>query len=115
MRMCAECWGQLRSAIEARGLTQFVAKSGEEAFARLVSGDTRAGFDPLMGAHNALVSNLLSAGGLGVMAQGGCPLCFMVAACGCGEGDACAYRTWIDRAADDQREAARALGLMGAA
>lgn len=115
MRMCPECWASLKAAIDARGLTQFATKSGEEAVARLVSSDPRAGFDPLMGAHNALVANLLSARGLALMAEEGCPLCTVIASCECGEGDACSYRTWISRAADDQRDAARALGLLGEA
>lgn len=115
MRMCSEHWASLKAAIDARGLTQFVAKSGEEAVSRLVSDDMRAGFDPLMGAHNALIANLLLDRGLALMAEDGCPLCVAIASCGCGEGDACSYRTWIGRAVDDQCSAARRLGLLGEA
>jgi hypothetical protein len=74
-------------------------------------------FEPLLGAHNALVVNLLSTAGLEAMAPNDdgsdrCPLCFVIDRCQCGEGEACPFRSWIVRAADDQLTEARRLGLV---
>lgn len=116
MKMCDEHWAALRAAIVDRGLGAFVAKSGEAVVDRLVAD----GFEPLMGAHNAIVSNGLNAAGLELMRPNDdgserCPLCFLIAACPCARGAACPYRTWITRAADDQLAEAKRLGLVGGA
>lgn len=108
MKMCADHWSKLRNAIDARGLAGLIPKSGEEAATRLAAGQ----FDPLISAHNALLSNVLSTCGLAALGDG-CPLCLVIDTCACGEGAACVYLTWIDRASDDQLAAARAKGLVG--
>lgn len=121
MKFCADHWTKLRAAIDARGLSAFVAHDGADAMRRTVEGDDgRSGFDPLMGAHNAIVANALSArlGGLAIMTPNEdgserCPLCHLVAACGCGAD--CPFTTWVDRAADDQLARARELNLVGIA
>lgn len=113
MRMCSECWSKLRTAIDSRGLGGFVMKSGEAIVAKMMAPKNESeAFEPLFGAHNALVANALQAGGIGLMAGDGCPLCTLAGLCQCGLGDQCAYRTWIDRAADDQLARARKLGLV---
>lgn len=63
-----------------------------------------------MGAHNALMGNLI--GRVGIVS--GCPLCYAIEHCPCDKAD-CPYPTWIDRAADDQLEEARRLGLVSTA
>jgi len=108
MKMCPTCWSSLKKAIEERGLGQFVAKSSEALAEKL----TTVEFEPLMGAHNALVANALDAGGLELLAHEGCPLCFLIDRCACGMGERCSFRTWIDRAADDALTEAKRLGLV---
>ncbi len=63
MRFCPDHWERLREAIKARGLYALVADSGEQAAKNLVSeladGSTIDNFDPLMGAHNAIVAQAM--------------------------------------------------------
>lgn len=84
MKMCAEHWQKLRAAIEVRGLSHLVARSGAEAVQNTVleleGREAEAYFDPLMAVHNMIWSACLSALGLGLMMvdeQGNhlCPLC----------------------------------------
>jgi hypothetical protein len=124
MKFCESHWTALRAAIDARGLTPFVPQGGEQAAQRMaasLTGDaSRAAFDPLMAAHNAILANALRVLGLGLMVarpEGGeyCPLCELLAGCACPDRgtDKCSYARWIDRAADEAADAARALGLLG--
>jgi len=110
MRFCTEHWSQLRTALTERGLMVFVSGDGEEAARRLVENE----FDPLMMAHNALISNLLGAGGIETMlvVGDGCPLCHALMNCGCVNPETCSYATWINRAADDALAVARERGLV---
>lgn len=122
MKFCADHWAQLRAAIDARGLTPFVPQGGEEAARRMAEGgEGRGGFDPLMGAHNAIVSNALGTAGLEIMAPNAdgserCPLCYLLSECRCEHRGTpqCPFATWVDRAADDQLARAKQLGLVGA-
>lgn len=122
MKFCADHWSQLRAAVDARGLTPFVAHGGEEAARRLVEGgEGRSSFDPLMGAHNAILSNALRTAGLDLMQAGAdsadlCPLCYLLAECRCEHRGTpqCPFATWVDRAADDALARAKQLGLVGA-
>jgi hypothetical protein len=64
MRFCTSHWEALRQAIDARGLSSLVAETGEQA-ARNLASETSAGgtidnFDPLMGAHNAIVARAMN-------------------------------------------------------
>ena len=63
MKFCQPHWDALRAAIEARGLSALVAESGEKAASNLVSeltgGPSIDNFDPLMGAHNAILSRAM--------------------------------------------------------
>lgn len=63
MKFCADHWSQLRAAIEDRGLGALVAESGEQAGCNMVAefehGSTVDTFDPLMGAHNAIVARAM--------------------------------------------------------
>jgi hypothetical protein len=63
MRMCADHWGMLRAAVDATGLGTLVSEDGEEAMKKMVTGmqegPTIDNFDPLVQAHNALLSNVM--------------------------------------------------------
>jgi hypothetical protein len=108
MKFCQPHWDDLKAKIEAAGLGTFVAKSGEKVVDKMLGGD----FEPLMGAHNAILSNAMSAAGLNVMMQNEdgsdrCPLCYLIDNCPCGRGDGCPFRAWPQRAVDEQLAFAR--------
>ena len=129
MKFCQDHWDRLRAAIDERGLSDLVAKGGERAVINLKSeledGPSIVNFDPLMGAHWAIVNNAMNVLGLAVMApaengDGQCPLCLLNA----WHEDVCAdpactlpkvngYDGWIDRAADDMRAEADRLRSAG--
>lgn len=107
MKFCTDHRAKTKSAIALRGLDKLVAKDGATAAADLAAGRP----DPLMYAHNAIVSNVLNTAGIGIMmakddGSEWCPLCYLIENCKCGEGDACRARweSWIDRAADEAAE-----------
>lgn len=74
MKMCQPHWDRLRQAIKSRGLFDLCPLSGEEASKRMESAMngpiTLDNFDPLMGAHN----NILSAAMQKIEQVGGNPL-----------------------------------------
>lgn len=78
--MCQPHWDGLRAAIDERGLGHLVARSGDAAVAGLISeletGTRLENFDPLMGAHNAIVNRCLETLGYEVLMNDGCPICF---------------------------------------
>ena len=124
MRFCDTHWEEIRHEIETRGLNQFIAKSGEEALARTVAelkdGYSKATFEPLMYAHNAIVANAMEIFGMEIMednADGSsrCPLCHVISNCNCKLGEGCHFRAWPKRAADDALDEAKNLGLVGGA
>lgn len=64
MKFCESHWQKLRNAIEARGLTPFIAKDGTVAAAQMAKQveEQRSGkhtFDPLMQAHWAVAGNVM--------------------------------------------------------
>src|SRR5207249_3916186 len=86
MKFCERHWSALRTAIDVRGLTPYVAKGGADAAGRMRSetGDklTADNFEPLMGAHNAILRHALDAAGLTIMAPNEdgsdrCPICYL--------------------------------------
>lgn len=115
MKFCPDHWAALKAAIDARGMGDLVAPDAETAHAQMVSSlkegvTTPVNFDPLMSAHWAIVSNVMTVTGLAVLYAGEdgeerCPLCFMAeghkAHC---QDPTCTienYDNWIERAADD--------------
>jgi hypothetical protein len=119
MKMCSPHWEMLRAAIKDRGLSALVADSGQQAVSNMESemrdGPTIDNFDPLMGAHWAIVSNL-SVNHPSILFVDDCPLCYAnrghAQGCndpGCTEREAY-YDRWIQRAADDQVSAWKARG-----
>ncbi len=121
--MCTQHWESLKAALDARGLSRFVASGGEEAARRVLNEleqgrSTRANFEPLMGAHNLLVGQAFKEYGLGLLTPNEdgserCPLCAVphdpvkcpATPSGC---------TWIEMAADEALGEARRLGLLPA-
>lgn len=120
MRMCLELhWRLLREAIDARGLGVLVPENGEKAAADFVDAITDGlsidNFDPLRGAHDAIIANCMAnlppEGAIAMLsprADGSdwCPLCFMNERNNAGNN----YDGWIDLAASDQVEIWRELG-----
>lgn len=119
MKMCKDHWERLKQAIDDRGLSGFISSDGGAAVKSMVSqadeGITVDNFDPLMGAHNAILMTTIEVVGLAVMATDGpddghwCPLCYLNQAHekSCTD-PACVldkengYDLLIDKAADDQ-------------
>lgn len=125
MKFCMPHWEELRAAIKARGLDSLVSKGGEQAIAKLTSeldkGEaTKDTFDPLMGAHNAILTRALDMVGLELMSPNEdgserCPLCFLISKCECTLGEGCHFKHWIPSVADFMLEEAKRYGLVGAA
>lgn len=63
MKFCQAHWDLLRTKIDEAGLSAFIADGGEAVAKRMVDG----GFEPLLGAHNAIMSNALDQFGLALM------------------------------------------------
>lgn len=128
MKFCDTHWTMLKAKVDEYGLTQFIAKSGEEAHAKLASqlsaeGGTRDTFDPLLGAHNAIISVAINQTGLELLVvnivdgveQHHCPLCYLNQkhTVHCTEPDCkFSYDVWIDHAVKDMVEEAKKLGLV---
>ena len=91
-------------------MTALVAESGEQAAKNLLSemeGRTIDNFDPLMAAHNAIMTNAIATAGLEVMmanedGSDRCPLCWMNGKSNdAGNPVLNVFDEWIERAADD--------------
>jgi len=123
MRMCKDHWDKLKAEVERRGLTKFIARDGEEAAKRTVGeySEEARNFDPLMGAHNMIVSAALEKLGLDLLIanESGpdkCPLCELQAAhvahCTI-EGCTFTYEaTWIPGPVEAAYQQAVKLGLV---
>lgn len=118
MKFCGTHWGALRAAIDNRGLSSLIPESGDEAVGKLVNqvedGPRIDNFDPLMGAHNAIVANVMGLIGIAALFPNDdgserCPLCYLnadhekyCAYSQCGLARVNGYDVWIDNAADEQ-------------
>jgi hypothetical protein len=124
MKFCQPHWESLREAIRERGLYRFVAKSGPEVMGKMVADHGEAeNFEPLMGAHNAILSQIMRIGGIDVMMDNPdgterCPICYANAK----HKEFCtdpvctySYDHFIERAADDALAEATRRGLVGTA
>lgn len=136
-KMCEDHWSALRAAIDQRGLGGFVAEGGEQVAENLrrelEEGPSLDSFDPLMNASMAILSNAMTLAAERYMQsplivmngdlehpESECPICCLNwlhrehdASCtkpGCNYPKGERYEWMIDRAADDQDEALRALG-----
>lgn len=77
MKFCMPHWDGLKEKVKEAGVFLLVADSGEEVVANLqaeAEGD-ESKYDPLMDAHNRIMSNALNQGGLYLMEGEHCPLC----------------------------------------
>jgi hypothetical protein len=118
-------WNRLRAAIADRGLSALVSETGQAAVANLkseiVDGPSIDNFDPLMGAHNAILGNAIQiTGPVLLMASGDdepCPLCYLNESLAKHHAEGCTtpgcladtlppghYDDWIDKAADGAAE-----------
>lgn len=110
MKICQTHWEQLKQAIKAKGLFDFVSGTGKEAMTRIVGqlqgqSETKQNFDPLMACNNMLWGNALQVGGLYLMGtdeQGNeyCPVC---------EADKHGQTGWIDCAVNSAAEYVKTL------
>jgi hypothetical protein len=126
MKMCPDHWSRLRAAISDRGLDDLVAKGGVRAARNLKSeiedGPSMANFDPLMGAHNAILNNALDnmphGAALGMLTspddapEQGCPLCVLNANVP-NQAEPNSFDVWIERAADDMKKLADEMRSAG--
>lgn len=108
MKICQRHWDELRKAIDARGLSHLVKKSGQEAIAQLATELEGRGaeniLDPLMGANNMIWSKGLEVLGLSLMTgYEKCPVCEAVSSY---------ERWWIDGPADAMLKQAKEDGLV---
>jgi len=79
MKFCKSHWDALRAAVDARGMTHLVAKSGAQAFENVVleleGREREAHFDPLMAAHNMILGHAMDLLGLVLFTGDYCPAC----------------------------------------
>ncbi len=109
MSICKPHWDKLRVAIEHRGMSHLVAKSGQEAMnnikAELDGTKKKGDYDPLMDCNNMIWSRGLECGGLRMLSGDICPIC-----------EATKHdekeTVWIDGPADAALAHCRELGLM---
>ncbi len=123
MQFCKPHWDALRDAVEQRGMSHLVARSGqqahEDAVAQLEGSDDLQNWDPLMAAHWAISSRVLRAVGLDLMFGQKCPLCLVqqdyeaVMRDGAPEGKTFVpAQYWIDSCMDSMLVYARDNGLV---
>lgn len=79
MKFCQDHWDKLGAAIDAEGIGHLVARDGNAAMANLISeaetGSRRENFDPLMGAHWAIIGRVSEVHPEVLLVEG-CPLCY---------------------------------------
>lgn len=105
MKFCQKHWDRLRAGINRVGLDGLVSESGAEAVKKMESVmmdfSNKANFDPLMLAHNLILRNSLPICGLALFAKEDiCPQCELVNHCTCGNGEACNYEQWTEKAVE---------------
>jgi hypothetical protein len=120
MKICTNHWTELKTAIDERGLSGFIAKNGEEAIKVLTASLSESkldAFDPLIQANIAIWGNALEAFGQDILKPDApCPLCALDNHAKECKDASCQNETgadWIRFAADEQLENARQMGLLG--
>lgn len=113
MKMCQIHWDALKQAITDKGMFHLVSKDGHELLDRMKKelNEEFAQFDPLMSAHNSIVSAAIAAGGIGIMGRDEngneyCPLCE------CDKHLPDGARDWIDGATECSLEYCREHDLL---
>lgn len=74
MNWCQPHWALLKSALDERGLTKFIGKTGKDAIEALTDIDT---FDPLIECWSRINAQMLSSPALNGRILS-CPLCILV-------------------------------------
>lgn len=100
MKMCQKHWDMMRQEVVDQGLGDWVAKDGETMAMQLTDQIKKGGehtavnYDPLMAAHQMILSRCMDMIGLGVLNPDfGCPICRFNemrtedGRCGCGRPD----------------------------
>jgi hypothetical protein len=121
MKICAEHWEKLRTAIDDRGLTFLVAKDGAKAAQQLTNqingSEAKEDYDPLMSAYWAITANAVRTFGVDSMREDfGCPLCALDTHAAECKDEGCPKYTgadWIGLSADGQLSIAKEMGLIG--
>ena len=117
MKFCDKHWSALRAAIDARGLSHLVARSGDEAaeaIAAELRGEERQFVDPLMSAHNMIMCRAIEEAGLAILAGDLCPVCEAMKGYARAQGhpEADTELAWIEGPADAALKQSRELGLI---
>lgn len=123
MNVCQEHWDLLRAAVEVRGMTHLVARSGQEAAADMVAQlegrSSLDNWDPLMAAHWPLAGKIMERVGLAALALDFCYLCAIQQSYDWYDKEdverppeALAPQGWVDSCMDAMLEYAREQGLM---
>lgn len=108
MNWCKPHWDALRAAIEAKGLSKFVARSSGEAIDKMTDddkSDTEA-FEPLMGCWARINMAMLESPALRGRALA-CPLCILVA-----DGQPDKVNNWLDGVTTEALNHAIHIGLV---
>jgi hypothetical protein len=112
--ICQEHWDMLRKAIDDRGLTRFVAKSGKEAFQNTINElDGKEGpedYDPLMSCNWMIMAEAIRIGGVEVLSSPDtiCPICKIREH----NLDPEVWKDWIDGPADAALDECKKRGLL---
>lgn len=116
MKMCQSHWEEIKAKLTEFGLYHLVPEGGEAAVKKMASmiqeGPNKDNFDPLMMAHNAIVSKCLEVAGPQVLLNDGCPLCHIIDNCGCTLGEDCHFKHWTDGATHAVKRLALELGVI---
>lgn len=113
MKFCQSHWDKLSQAVKSHGVWDFVAQSGEELINKITNKEKGLkNYDPLLMAHNMIISRALEHGGPYLLEinpddKDGhyCPLCELASHCG-----AEFALDWINGASKDAAELATKLG-----
>jgi hypothetical protein len=125
MKFCTDHWTKMREKVIELGMGSLIAKSGEEILAKQVEelkgNASKSTFDPLMAAHNMIVSFAVEMVGLDIMMDNEdgtprCPICYLQAGhlATCKEPD-CTWTyesIWISGAVGKSLSEAKRLGLV---
>lgn len=114
MKFCEPHWEQLKDKIKELGMWDLVSKGGQDLAERMQAeisgkGDGKWNFDPLMSAHNMIVTNAVRAGGLYLLEGDLCPLCELDKNKEAMKEDS---TVWIEKAAQGALEYCREKGLV---
>ncbi len=108
MKICQQHWNELKTALDERGLTKFIAPDSKSVINEMVKElkHEPVKFEPLLAANFAIWRNAIDGGGLYLMYGDLCPLCELEAH------TTVQASNWINHAADDQYNKAKELGLI---